>query len=104
MSIHLIEKLKSKLNGKFSSLTINFNDDHSPNYNTAEEWYNSGNYQGNDKDYIDWVSDRERQKAIMENSVWTVHWYPDTPIGFYCVGASTLEAALEYALSYYEKK
>lgn len=38
-------------------------------------------------------------KAIRENSVWTIQWYPDTPVGFACVGASTFEAAARFALA-----
>jgi hypothetical protein len=40
----------------------------------------------------DWVSPEEKQKAIELDSVWELHWYPDTPIGSYYVAASSLEA------------
>jgi len=32
------------------------------------------------------------------DEMWEVHWYPDTPVGFYVVYAATLERALERAL------
>jgi len=41
-----------------------------------------------------WVSPEECQKAIISNELWTLQWYPDTPIGFHRVMASTLEAIL----------
>lgn len=91
--------LRSLLKGQHSSLTIGFNDDHACNYVTAEGWRDEyGFYGGDEKDIIDWASDEEREKAIRENSVWTVQWYPDTPVGFFCVGASTLKAAVEFAI------
>ena len=43
-------------------------------------------------DAKDFVSLEEYIKAIDENSVWKLHWYPDTPIGFYIICASSLEA------------
>jgi hypothetical protein len=53
---------------------------------------------GADNERITWSSDEERLKAIRENSVWTIQWCPETPVGFCCVGASTFEAAAHYAL------
>jgi hypothetical protein len=53
---------------------------------------------GNTEERIQWASEDERLKAIAENSVWTIQWYPTTPVGFCCVGASTFEAAARAAL------
>lgn len=93
-------ELISLLHGEFSSLVIGFNDDHAFNYATAQQWHDEwGGYGGGaDTDRITWASEEERLKAIAENSVWTIQWYPDTPIGFHCVAASTFEAAARYAL------
>lgn len=45
--------------------------------------------------------DEEEQKmierCIAADSVWTITWYPDTPVGFCQVFAPTLEEALELA-------
>jgi hypothetical protein len=88
------------LNGKYSSLKIGFNDDHACNYVTAEGWRDEyGFYTGDETDIIKWASEEEREKAIRENSVWTIEWYPNTPVGFCCVGASTFQAAAEFALN-----
>lgn len=92
-------ELLKLLKGKHSSLLIAFNDDHAPNYATAQEWHDKyGYYDTSREDRISWVSEEERQKALRGNSVWTIQWYPDTPNGFYCVGASTFEAAAAHAL------
>ncbi len=53
----------------------------------------------------DYVEDRvdtfpnhdEYQKCVDANEIWEIQWYPETPVGFYRVAASTLELALEYA-------
>ena len=97
------QELLSLLKGEFSSLTIGFNDEHACNYATAQKYHDEwGQYGGGtaENDRIDWPSEEERQKAIRENSVWTIQWYPNTPIGFNCVAASTFEAAARYALRY----
>ena len=95
------QKLLTLLNGKYSSLTIGFNDEHAANYTDAQGWHDEwGMYGGGaDHDCIQWASEDEREKAIKNNTVWTIHWYPDTPVGFTCVGASTFEAAATFALS-----
>jgi len=38
----------------------------------------------------------ELAKCIATDEIWTVHWYPDTPVGFCVVHASTLEDALAH--------
>ena len=45
----------------------------------------------------EWVSPEEREKALVADSIWNLQWYPDTPIGFFSVSASTLEAVLREA-------
>lgn len=94
--------LLALLKGKYSSLTIGFNDDHACNYATAQEWHDEyGMYHGHGRNNcrIAWASEDERMKAIEGNAVWTIQWYPVTPVGFCCVGASTFEAALAFALT-----
>lgn len=86
--------LLSLLNGEFSSLTISFNDAHAPNYCTAKTWLKEGPDSGGYTDLDDWVSEEERDAAIENNTVWQAHWYPDTPVGFYSLMASSLPALL----------
>jgi hypothetical protein len=61
--------------------------EHRDVYETVEQFYESD----------DFISEEEWHKAVAENSVWVLHWYPNTPIGFTRIAASTLEA-LETAL------
>ena len=64
--------------------------EHHGYYKTAEAWADNNGF-------AEWVSDEERAKAIAEDSIWTLQWYPRTPVGFSAVCASTLEACLEAA-------
>lgn len=42
-----------------------------------------------------WVSDVEREKALETGEIWVLRWYPETPVGFHHIAASTLEALME---------
>jgi hypothetical protein len=56
--------------------------EHRDVYETIEQFYNAE----------DFISTEEWRKAVAEDSVWVLHWYPNTPIGFNRIAASTLEA------------
>lgn len=42
----------------------------------------------------------ELEKMLATDELWVVRWYPDTPVGFHQVAASTLEAARNFACGY----
>ena len=44
----------------------------------------------------DWIDDEEKKKAIASNEMWTLQWYPDTPVGCHVLHASSVEALLKY--------
>lgn len=71
------------------SLTLEHNP-HRDMYQSVEE------YAQDRPDYIEgnWASPEERRNAIETGEMWLLHWCPDTPIGFFVVVASTLEAVL----------
>lgn len=45
---------------------------------------------------LEWASDEEREKAIATNEIWELHWYPDTPVGFCSVFASSFGALVAW--------
>lgn len=45
----------------------------------------------------DWENPEMRQKAIDTDEIWELHWYPDTPVGFFRIAAPTLADLLRYA-------
>lgn len=55
---------------------------HKDVYESIEEFY----------DATDFISPEEYIKAIDDNSVWVLHWYPETPVGFNLLAASSLDA------------
>jgi hypothetical protein len=67
--------------------------EHHDSYEPIEQWLdgNEGRFQ--------WVTPEEHKKAIAEDSVWSLHWYPNTPIGFHSIGASSLDALKDYLSS-----
>lgn len=56
--------------------------EHRDVYEKIEEFY----------DPDDFISPEEWRKAVAEDSVWVLHWYPNTPVGFIRIAASTLDA------------
>lgn len=81
--------LLSFLRGEHSSLSITFNDCNGPNYQSVKE------HVADFPDFdVGWVSDDERKLAIKNNSWWRLQWYPETPVGFCVLQASSLEALI----------
>ena len=56
--------------------------EHRDVYETIHDFY----------DADDFISPEEWHEAVAKDSVWVLHWYPETPIGFIRIAASTLEA------------
>ena len=67
---------------------------HSVGYQTAEQFLNEDSWGSNLS-----IDPEEKEKAIKNNEIWTIQWYPNTPIGFYSAAFSSLEALLLYAES-----
>ena len=66
-------------------------DPHTTGYETVEEYLLTewGNH-------LNWISDGEKQRAIETGHIWTLQWYPNTPVGFYVVAAASLSALEHY--------
>ena len=91
-ALGLEEQLLGLLKGEHSSLSIGINEETGPNYRTVVDAVEDGIF-----DNTHWVSEEEKQRAIETNRVWTIHWYPNTPVGFHALSASTLSAVLSAA-------
>jgi len=83
------------LKGEFSSLTLHC-DDFKSYYETAEmtlrhrdDWYSDDSF----------VSPEERARCIEQNTIWTLQWYPDTPVGFCVLHASSCDALLRAVMA-----
>ena len=81
-----------------ASLSLEHNS-HKDCYETVEQWEKSlkacSNQDDADPVTFGWVSVEQREKAIKEDSVWCLQWYPLTPIGFFRLFACDLEVLLE---------
>ena len=65
--------------------------DHKNMYQSVEQWIEEHN------EFYECRSPEEKQRAIELNEVWTLQWYPDTPIGFHAVAAPTLSELILFA-------
>lgn len=90
-----LDALKSALlKGDFSSMTISCND-HLNGYATAAQeipgsgWYDDDSF----------VSSEEKQRCIETNTIWTLQWYPETPVGFFKLHASSFAAIVAHLKS-----
>lgn len=64
---------------------------HKDMYETVEDLLN-----GEDKP-DDWATKTSRERAIKNDELWELQWYPDTPVGFHRIYAATLEEVLKAA-------
>jgi len=72
-----------------ASLRLTHNE-HLDYYQTVENWIE----ENGTRHFATWVSDDQKQKAIETNEFWVLQWYPDTPVGFYCLAAADLDVLL----------
>lgn len=70
-------------------------------YSTAAKWIADCDEIGEDGGIAipEWESAAHKQRAIDSNEVWTLHWYPNTPIGFKYIAAPTYDELLKFAKS-----
>jgi hypothetical protein len=64
------------------SLCLSHND-HLDVYESVSDYY---------RDLEDFISQEEYQKCLETNNVWSLIWYPETPVGFCVIRAASLEA------------
>jgi hypothetical protein len=83
---------KELLTGKYSSAHLEFNGQLG-NYESLQE---AIELKDDCIDREDWVSDAEYEKALATNTMWSLQWYPRTPIGFIKIQASSLEALVNH--------
>ncbi len=65
---------------------------HRSYYQTIEEYVS-------DMNLDNWINEEEKTAALASQDFWELQWYPDTPIGSYCLLAHNLDNLLVYARS-----
>ena len=68
---------------------------HKDVYTKLESWLKDY-----DPEMYEFASDDARQRCIDTDEIWTLQWYPNTPVGFNAVAGSTLNECLELAVLY----
>lgn len=66
--------------------------EHKDYYRTVAETLEEDRPGENTDELNNFVTAVERQKAIETDEMWTLTWYPDTPIGSYRIRAASLPA------------
>lgn len=59
---------------------------HKSNYETVEQHTETMS--------ADWVSEEQKLKAFATQSLWELHWYPSTPVGFIAYAACDLDVLM----------
>lgn len=72
------------------SLTIEHNP-HKLNYESVEVYLS--------RSLVVFRSERDKDEAIALDELWTLQWYPDTPVGFQSIAAQRLYDLLVFAQS-----
>lgn len=67
---------------------------HKDYYQNVDEWIMDSLDIGSD---YNWVSPEQKEKAIREDSVWVLQWYPHTPVSFYRICSADLDILLQKA-------
>ena len=65
-------------------------------HNTHRDVYESLKDRLKDDIFSDMLEE-DRIECLRTNELWTLQWYPDTPVGFIFVAGPTLERVLELA-------
>lgn len=92
----LDEIKKALCKGEHSSFNLHWNDDSATNYETVAVMLAGRSDYYDEMDFVGGAEEKARCCAL--NSIWTAHWYPQTPVGFHVMHAATydkLHAALE---------
>ncbi len=53
---------------------------------------------------LDWATETSKERCIATNELWQLQWYPDTPIGSYCIFGATLDEVLAAAMACHPNK
>jgi hypothetical protein len=66
-------------------------------HNRHKDFYKTAEEEIMDQQLVDWENEEAKQEARDTNEIWTLQWYPETPIGSYHIAAPTLEKLLKFA-------
>lgn len=66
-------------------------------HNANRDYYESVEAYLDDNPLYQFKDDQARQRCIDTGDIWTLQWYPNTPVGFIAVAAPTLDELLAFA-------
>lgn len=74
---------------KPNSFSISMNEDHAPNYMTAQQWIDS------EPEEFKYTDEFEVQRMKESNTIWALQIYPNTPVGFNKSYAASLDVLID---------
>lgn len=72
---------------------INLSIEHQPHKSNYESIESYEQWRGS-RAADDWASPEQREKAIATDNLWTVQWYPDSPVAFCFMMGADLDVLL----------
>ena len=66
-------------------------------HNRYKDYYETIEEAVEEVDSDEWATHNSRENSLITGELWTLQWYPDTPIGFCRVAGYTLEEVLDRA-------
>lgn len=81
------------LNNQHQILYLTKNEDHRTNYVTAKKWIEE-----EAPEHFEGCPQDELQKMKDADTIWTLQFYPDTPIGFYVFHGATMDSVIRQAM------
>lgn len=90
------ERFKWLATFKCNHYHLTRDDEHAPNYVSAKEWIE----EFQPKDFTD-VDPVELQAMKDTDTIWCLHVYPHTPVGFHHWYGATLESVIDQAMAHF---
>lgn len=66
-------------------------------HNGHKIYYQTVESYGGEEKWFAWVSPAQHELAAAHNEMWTIQWYPRTPVGFHGLAAYDLDVLLAAA-------
>jgi hypothetical protein len=89
-----IAKFVAILPAHKAGLTLDHNTHHTNKETVADLFKSMSEYYSDDA----FVDENQKQKCLELNEIWTLQWYPNTPVGSHSLSAATLDVLIAWMI------